>query len=395
MCRTCSLDHPDVQNLTEAETGAMIGEILLQSTVDDSGTATLSGIVWPETLQTIPATESAKVRRLLMQSLVNAPLDLEPAAWASRIRAAIPCGVDLLEPSIPELARRLCLAIDRQTGTRWSRTPGARVGRFTPAEIEQRTLTWKHDRWHIVPETPLDPWRNLALDEHLAAEVARGHRPPTLRFWGWSQAAVVLGRSQLLGEEVAEQVAQAHGLTVTRRLSGGGAMLVTPTGSITYSLYLPEATLAGYSLRDSYELCDAWAVEALRELGIDAHYVPVNDIGCPAGKIAGAAQARRAHVVLHHTTMAYEIDQELMIRVLRLGQPRRHNRGVVSAAKTVAPLASQTSLSREHIVHHLQNHFLRKYDGKLTPLTADDHQAAEQLLRDKYLDPSWLQGQGL
>ena len=43
----------------------------------------------------------------------------------------------------------------------------------------------------------------------------------------------------------------------------------------------------------SYEYFDAWVVDALRDLGIDAWYEPLNDITSTGGKIGGAAQSRR------------------------------------------------------------------------------------------------------
>ena len=66
--------------------------------------------------------------------------------------------------------------------------------------------------------------------------------------------------------------------------------------------------MAGLTIRQSYEVCEAWVVRGLRQLGVDAHHVPINDIACSEGKIGGAAQARRKGVVLHHTTIAYDMD---------------------------------------------------------------------------------------
>ncbi|MGH3219905.1 MAG: lipoyl protein ligase domain-containing protein, partial [Streptosporangiaceae bacterium] len=42
----------------------------------------------------------------------------------------------------------------------------------------------------------------------------------------------------------------------------------------------------------------------------------LNDITSSRGKIGGAAQKRLASAVLHHVTMAYDIDAEKMLRVL-------------------------------------------------------------------------------
>ena len=86
-----------------------------------------------------------------------------------------------------------------------------------------------------------------------------------------------------------------------RRISGGGAMFIEPEGAITWSLYAPESMAAGMTFAESYRFFDAWVVDALRELGIDAWYAPLNDITSAAGKIGGAAQhAAGSRAASHH-----------------------------------------------------------------------------------------------
>jgi lipoate---protein ligase len=172
-------------------------------------------------------------------------------------------------------------------------------------------------------------------------------------------------------------------------MTGGGAMFLQPHGAITYSLYLPEEAVAGLTIRQSYEVCEAWVVRGLRELGVDAHHVPINDIACSDGKIGGAAQARRAGVVLHHTTMAYDMDPGEMVRVLRIGREKLKDKAVSSAQKRVSPLVRQTGRSREEIVHHLFDSFRSRFGGTLGELTADELAAAERLVASKYGNDEW------
>src|SRR5262245_5179319 len=146
--------------------------------------------------------------------------------------------------------------------------------------------------WQLLPEVSLPPALHVAFDEVLTAEVAGGRRPPTLRFWGWAAPAVVIGRFQSLRNEVDEAAASEMGVTVVRRMSGGGAMFVQPGATITYSLYLPDSLVRGVTIRDSYELLDRWVVEAFRGLGVQATYQPLNDITSPEGKIGDGKRTR-------------------------------------------------------------------------------------------------------
>src|SRR5438309_2246328 len=138
----------------------------------------------------------------------------------------------------------------------------------------------------------------MALDEVLLERVVTGARAPTLRFWGWIEPTLVLGSSQSVANEVDEAAVRRRGFTITRRLSGGGTMLAEPGRTVTWSLYLPAEVVAGMSFRESYAYLDAFAVQALRKLGVDAAYRPINDVVSPAGQIAGAPQQAKPETVV-------------------------------------------------------------------------------------------------
>ena len=129
---------------------------------------------------------------------------------------------------------------------------------------------WRALPWTLLPAVARPPLMNMALDEVLVERVGAGQRPPTLRIWGWSASCVVLGRFQSVRNEVNEDAAARLGIEIVRRISGGGAMFIEPRGAITWSLYAPESMIAGMTFAESYRFFDAWVVDALRELGIDA-----------------------------------------------------------------------------------------------------------------------------
>lgn len=321
-------------------------------------------------------------------ALTGAPADLDAHALAARVRAAIPFGAELVGTSPDAIAIAVRRAVTGDGDLHTSLDPD-RVGSFTADEIDRLTASWKHLPWRLIPERPLPPATNVALDEVLTDRVASGQRPPTLRFWRWSGQAVIIGRTQSVLNEVDVSAAAAMGVQVVRRMTGGGAMFLQPHGAITYSLYLPEAAVAGLSIRQSYEVCEAWVIRGLRQLGVDAHHVPINDIACSEGKIGGAAQARRKGVVLHHTTIAYDMDPGEMVRVLRIGREKLKDKATASAAKRVSPLVRQTGLSRNAIAGHLYDHFHGAFGGDADEVNADELAEAERLVVVKYGHPGW------
>lgn len=249
---------------------------------------------------------------------------------------------------------------------------------------------WKDYDWQLIHLPPQTPLQHLALDEVLLDEVAAGRRAPTLRIWEWSAAAIIIGIFQSLKNEVDTAAAERFGVEVVRRISGGGAMFVEPGSAITYSIYAPEALVAGMSFQEAYACMDAFALEALGKVGVKAWYQPLNDITSQDGKIGGAAQARRRGAMLHHVTMAYDMDAAKMVQVLRIGREKLSDKGTTSAAKRVDPLRRQTGLPREDIIACMLEVFRQRHGLCPGVLTAAEQATTERLIREKFATRSWL-----
>lgn len=253
-----------------------------------------------------------------------------------------------------------------------------------------RVERWRRYPWQLLSEPADTPAMHMALDEVLLDAVARGDRPPSLRIWEWACGAVVLGRYQSVRNEVDEEAAVKHGLEIVRRITGGGAMFVLPGGVITYSIYAPLELVSGLTYRESYAFLDAWVVRTLRAMGVDASWQPINDITSPEGKIGGAAQTRRGGAILHHVTMAYDLDGQAMATVLRVGREKLSDKGIVSAAKRVAPLKAQTGLPRERIERQLVGAFRDLYGLHPGALTTSERDLALDLADTKHTSRLWI-----
>lgn len=275
---------------------------------------------------------------------------------------------------------------------------GAQLLGFSPDAVAtavrralQRASGWDDYTWQYLHPGPLSPLMHLALDEVLTAEVGDGRRAPTLRIWEWASPAVIIGSFQSVKNEVDAGNAAKFGFEVVRRISGGGAMFVEPGNAITYSIYAPMDLVHGMTFADSYAFLDEWTVQALKSLGIEASYVPLNDITSPEGKIGGAAQKRLGSgAVLHHVTMSYDMDGEKMTQVLRIGREKLSDKGTKSAAKRVDPLRSQTGLPREEIIERMVDTFRSQHGLVDSEITPAEYAAADRLIAEKFGTEEWL-----
>ncbi|MDQ8705596.1 lipoate--protein ligase family protein [Streptomyces sp. LHD-70] len=303
----------------------------------------------------------------LSQSLEGVPSDTDAAGLAARIEAALPEGTVMYGLT----AEGVGVAVRRALA---------------------HATDWTDYDWQLIHEGPQSPALHMALDEVITAEVAAGLRPPTLRVWEWATPAVVIGSFQSLRNEVDAEGARRHGVEVVRRISGGGAMFCEPGNTITYSLSVPEALVQGLSFADSYAYLDDWVLGALGDMGIKAWYQPLNDIATDAGKIAGAAQKRVTGgdgAVLHHVTMAYDIDADKMVDVLRIGREKLSDKGTKSARKRVDPLRRQTGLPREAVIERMIDSFRTRHGLTAGQVTEDELATAQHLARTKFSTPEW------
>lgn len=251
--------------------------------------------------------------------------------------------------------------------------------------------SWRDYEWQIVHEAPVAPRLNAALDEVLTQAVGAGTRRPTLRIWEWDEPGIFIGSFQSVKNEVDEEQAEAHGTQIVRRISGGGAMYMVPENCVTYALYVPEEMVRGMSFEQSYAFLDEWVIEALQSLGIDAVYQPLNDIASPSGKIGGAAQKRLANGgVLHHVTIAYDMNSDVMTKVLRIGREKLSDKGTTSAAKRVDPLRTQTGLSREAVIERMVQVFRQRHGGVDASVTEAEWAAARSLVETKFDSDEWI-----
>ncbi|MGB3699185.1 MAG: biotin/lipoate A/B protein ligase family protein [Gordonia sp. (in: high G+C Gram-positive bacteria)] len=298
-------------------------------------------------------------------ALIGAPIAAGAVALGEKIAAALPADVSMVGFT-PE---SVGIAVRRALG---------------------HATSWHDHTFDVIEPVVLAPAMHVALDEVITREVAAGTRPPTLRFWDWDSPLVVLGSFQSVRNEVDEEAAARHGIGIVRRISGGGAMFMEPGNCITYSLAVPTSLVDGLSFEQSYQFLDQWVMGALADVGITARYVPINDIVSEQGKIAGAAQKRIvAGAVLHHVTMAYDIDADKMTQVLRIGREKISDKGITSSGKRVDPMRSQTGMTREDIIAAFLAHFRARYDTRTAGYTDAELSAARELVDAKFTTPAW------
>lgn len=178
--------------------------------------------------------------------------------------------------------------------------------------------------WRLLDTGMLPASLNMGIDQALLQLHARGHSPPTLRFYQWHPPAISLGYFQRW-HTFDLAACRSLGIDVVRRPTGGRAVL--HQGDLTYGLIagihegIPSSSTSAYRL-----ICEG-LLRGFRNLGIEAELgrekvkptqpdvcflrFVIGDIVHQGKKFAGSAQMWCASSLLQHGSIILEPQEKI------------------------------------------------------------------------------------
>ena len=171
-----------------------------------------------------------------------------------------------------------------------------------------------------------DPAYNLAYEEYVQTHRRDGSY---LILWQNSNS-IIIGRNQNAEEEINRPFVDAHEIRVVRRNTGGGAVY-HDLGNLNYSFI----TDAGASDQITAQQFTGPVVNALRLLGLDAECSGRNDILVFGKKVSGTAQHLHKGRILHHGTLLFASDPDMITGSLRPDPSKFQSKSVKSVRSRV------------------------------------------------------------
>ncbi|MDR2179210.1 MAG: lipoate--protein ligase [Synergistaceae bacterium] len=240
---------------------------------------------------------------------------------------------------------------------------------------------------YVVENKNTKPQYNLALEEYLCL---RATRDGSRFFMLWqNEPSIIVGRFQNTLEEIDTAFVEERGIHVVRRNSGGGAVY-HDLGNINYSFVLPDSS-GEFSSAFDFAFFTEPIIRALAALGVAAESSGRNDLAIQGKKVSGGAQFRRGGVTLHHGTLLYNVDLEVLSQALRPSQDKFQSKAVKSVRSRVGNI--MPFLPSPLPVAEFQERLQRGIQG-LTPLTLerDALEEVEKLEKEKYSTWEWNYG---
>lgn len=241
--------------------------------------------------------------------------------------------------------------------------------------------------WRLIDSGLVDGPTSQAIDEAIREARLGELVPNTLHLYRRKPPAVSIGRYQKIGEVVDLEFCRERGIDIVRRTSGGGT-IYTDSNCLEYAVVVnqgyPEIPM---DLEGSFKVICSGVITALKKLGINASYKPVNDVQVRGRKISGSAQRRR-RILLQHGTLLVDADFESMSKALRGGDGGEAKlmeklTTVRREAKQVIPIEEVSEALKMGFKETLS---MKLVKGKLTPW----EEGRVKELTEKYRSRSWI-----
>lgn len=227
----------------------------------------------------------------------------------------------------------------------------------------------------------LDPFYNLAFEEY----VLRNWKEGNLLILWQNANTIVIGQNQNAEAEINRSFVEANKINVVRRGSGGGAVY-HDLGNLNYSFI----TNTGDSERLTMEIFTRPIVEALKGLGLNAEASGRNDILVDGKKISGTAQRMVGGRILHHGTLLFDSDPEMIAGALRVDPSKFQSKSSKSVRSRIGTIRS--ALEQDMDLPTFWSYLKEALaPGGLVKTTLTSEELAEiQTLRDtKYATWEW------
>lgn len=264
--------------------------------------------------------------------------------------------------------------------------------------------------WRLITTPPARGAWNMAVDEAILEHVERGEAFPTLRLYAWDPPCLSLGRAQPFSDVDLTRL-ESHGWEVVRRMTGGRAIL--HTDELTYSVTgtVNEPNLSG-SLLESYNRLAGALLAAVQDLGMLVEMkegkadngtqnpicfeVPSTyEITVNGKKLIGSAQARRKEGVLQHGSLPLTGNLTRICQALVF--PDESARQTAMDRLLARATTVESVLGRKVTWDTAAQAFVRAFEAQLGlnletgELSPSERARAEELLREKYAHPAWIQ----
>ena len=221
-----------------------------------------------------------------------------------------------------------------------------------------------------------DVYYNFGLEYYFTVE----KRLPDTVFLFWrTTPTLMVGKYQNVLEEINKPYADAHGIHLVRRMSGGGT-IYTDLGGWQFSFI--QHREAGEIQFQQYI---APVIGALREMGVEAAFNGRNDLTIDGKKFSGNAQYRLADCIVHHGSLLFDTDVAQMVASTTVDDYKIVSKSIKSVRDRVTNISEHlpAPMDAEDFKARMVRHIMAGSEA-VYQVTPEDDARIRQLAQEKF-----------
>lgn len=249
--------------------------------------------------------------------------------------------------------------------------------------------------WRLITDDDVTASFGLAVDDVLAQHVGLGQSQPTLRLYTYRSYCALVGRFQNVENEVRVEYCRANGITINRRPTGGGAIIMG-ADQLGVALTVPGRKEDDYShARELMGKFSEGLVHGLNQLGVDASFRRKNDIEVNSKKLVGLGVHRApSGGLLFHASLLVDLDIALMLQVLNTPFEKISDKAIDTVAGRITTVRRELEnrITLDEVRRVIADGFVSASDVILLPsdFTVEERQQIAKLENEKYLSDDWV-----
>ena len=209
----------------------------------------------------------------------------------------------------------------------------------------------------------------FAIEEYVAR-----HYTDDDYFMGWRvNPTVMLGRNQLIDNEVNTDYCKEHKIDIFRRKSGGGC-IYADKGCIQFS-YISRAVNAN----EAFTAYMQRMADLLKGLKIDAQLSGRNDILINGTKVSGCAFYQLSNRSVLHNSLLFDTQLDHLSNALTPAKEKLQSKGVASVRQRVTNVATYTQLDILNIMDYIRQEMCGK---EVIELTEEDMKGIAEIEKE-------------
>ncbi|MGE9276703.1 MAG: lipoate--protein ligase [Candidatus Phytoplasma pruni] len=224
----------------------------------------------------------------------------------------------------------------------------------------------------------LKPYFYYALEEYILNNVLK--EMDEVFFFLWTIKGVVIGKNQVIENEVNLDYVKKNKINLFRRPTGGGCVYndeETPLYSI-----ITKRKNQNFTFKEHLNKI----IPPFKKLGVDLYFSGRNDILLENKKVSGNAFLQNQNGIIIHGTLLYNCDIDVMVRCITPSNEKLISKGIDSVSARVTNLKDHLDgMSKDELVRYLEKELAQK-----EYVLSEEEIAKVEMLSQKYSSEKWL-----